>query len=77
MKRLLFTSVLVVLAFGVAFVLEGCGLDRSSSERQEGQDPSAERARDQGAQPGNDPKQVGDAAEVGPLSVTLNDAKPY
>lgn len=42
MKRSLSPFVLVVLAFVAAFMLEGCGRESSSAEREERQEPSAE-----------------------------------
>lgn len=77
MKRSVYPFVLVILAFVAAFVQGGCGQESSSAEREERREPSAERGREQGSPQGAEPKHIGDAVEVGPLLVTLNDAKPY
>src|SRR5215211_3863327 len=73
MNRSVHSFVCVVLVLVGAFALWGCGGEDSPAESEE----QGNSASGEGSYPEFEPKGVGEAAEVGPLSITLNDAKPY
>jgi hypothetical protein len=66
-----FVSVVLVLLG--AFALWGCGGESSPAESEE----QGKSASGGGSYPEFEPKRVGEVAEIGPLLVALNDAKPY
>ena len=93
MRRLFFSSALPMWVFLVILVLGGCEQTKPPPQGQDHQNAATERDSKQASAPttsersapapqdsepkDSEPKAVGDTAEVGPLLVTLNDAKSY